>query len=245
MLPRLTCRISRPDRVEPRMTANDTRGRAFIGIVIALSLVGFVVFVTEREAFEYFSSFMVMVREEHLVAAVLIYIVSMVIATTVLALPGSAFGIIAGALFGPLWGTLWCVLGASLGAVGSFLVGRYFLRDVVRERLESHPQMAHWLSGEHEGSILVLAVTRLIPIFPFNLQNFAYGATDMNLSTYTFWSTLFLVPGTAIYTFLAGGLLDEEHRMFYVMTAIVLSGIVALVAYLMKRRFVQRRSIGS
>ena len=44
-------------------------------------------------------------------------------------------------------------------------------------------------------------ITRLVPLFPYNLQNFAYGVTDMPLKTYAVGTFLFMLPGTAMYTF--------------------------------------------
>ena len=128
-------------------------------------------------------------------------------------MPGALFAIAGAVLFGPLEGTLWCSLAATVGAVGAFLAGRYFLRDAVRPRVMRCGPLRRWLfSGSRRNEVLTLAVTRLVPLFPFNLQNFAYGITDMPLSVYAGATFAFIIPGTALYAFGAAGVLDEASR---------------------------------
>ena len=112
--------------------------------------------------------------------AVAAYLALTIVGCALLAVPGALFAIAGAALFGPLEGTLWCSLAATVGAVGAFLAGRYFLRDAVRPRVMRCGPLRRWLfSGSRRNEVLTLAVTRLVPLFPFNLQNFAYGITDM------------------------------------------------------------------
>lgn len=63
------------------------------------------------------------------------------------------------------------------------------------------------------NELFVLMVTRLVPVFPFNLQNFAYGITDIRFSTYAIGSLIFMLPGTAMYTVGTAGLADKENRL--------------------------------
>lgn len=69
---------------------------------------------------DWYGNLQQMVKTNFLQAA-LIYIVVMVIASVVLAVPGVTFAIIAGAIFGPWWGTLLCVLSATLGAIAGLI----------------------------------------------------------------------------------------------------------------------------
>ena len=117
----------------------------------------------------------------------------------VLALPGSALTVVAGALFGSGLGIVLVSVAATLGASLSFLVSRYFARDAT----------AAWLSGketfrkldqltEEQGAVIV-ALTRLVPVFPFNLLNYGFGLTKVPFWTYAFWSWLCMLPGTVLY----------------------------------------------
>jgi uncharacterized membrane protein YdjX (TVP38/TMEM64 family) len=120
-------------------------------------------------------------------------------AGTVAAIPGSALTIAAGALFGSVWGFVVVNIGATLGAALAFLVSRYFARDAV----------ARWVSGserfrrldrltEEHGSIIV-AITRLVPLFPFNLLNYGFGLTRVSFGTYLLWTWLCIIPGDFLY----------------------------------------------
>ena len=114
-------------------------------------------------------------------------------------IPGSALTVAAGGLFGSWLGVILVSLSSTIGASFSFLIARYFARDAV----------AHWLSRrekfkkldrmtEEHGAVMV-AITRLVPIFPFNLLNYGFGLTGIPFWTYLFWSWLCMLPGTVLY----------------------------------------------
>jgi len=125
---------------------------------------------------------------------VLIYIVG-----TVAVLPGAAITIVAGALFGTVVGVIAVDIGATIGASLAFLIARYFARDAVVNWLSKSAkfQKLDHLTEEH-GAIIV-ALTRLVPIFPFNLLNYGFGLTKVPFWTYVFWTWLCILPGTILY----------------------------------------------
>jgi len=45
-------------------------------------------------------------------------------------------------------------------------------------------------------------LTRLSPIFPFNLLNYAFGLTKVSLKHYFFASWLGMIPGTIMYVYI-------------------------------------------
>lgn len=180
-----------------------------------------------------------MVKENFLLAS-LIYIGSTVIASVLLAVPGVTFAIIAGLLFGPWIGTLLCSIAATLGAVFSFIVGRFFLKDTIKPMAVKNKYLKKWLFSENGyDDMFVLMITRLIPVFPYNLQNFAYGTTDMKLSKYTIGTFIFIVPGTAMYTVGAAGFADEKNRIIYIAAAILIAVVVSIMGYLLKKRYIK------
>jgi uncharacterized membrane protein YdjX (TVP38/TMEM64 family) len=124
----------------------------------------------------------------------LIYIVG-----TVCALPGSALTALAGVIFGSVVGVVCVSIGATIGASLAFLIGRYFARDAVANWLARNAkfQQLDRLTEEH-GAIIV-AITRLAPIFPFNLLNYGFGLTRVKFWTYVFWTWLCILPGTILY----------------------------------------------
>ena len=180
-----------------------------------------------------------MVKENFLLAS-LIYIGSTVIASVLLAVPGVTFAIIAGLLFGPWIGTLLCSIAATLGAVFSFIVGRFFLKDSIKPMAVKNKYLKKWLFSENGyDDMFVLMITRLIPVFPYNLQNFAYGTTDMKLPKYTIGTFIFIVPGTAMYTVGAAGFADEKNRIIYIAAAILIAVVVSIIGYLLKKRYIK------
>lgn len=131
------------------------------------------------------------------VAFVAIYILA-----CVLFLPGSILTIGAGVIFGVVRGSIYASIAATLGATAAFLVGRYFARDWVAARLEGYPKFkAIDQAVGREGWKIVL-LTRLSPVFPFNLLNYAYGLTRVSLRDYVLTSWAGMIPGTILYVYL-------------------------------------------
>ena len=89
------------------------------------------------------------------------------------------------------------------------------------------------------NELFVLMITRLVPVFPFNLQNFAYGITDIRFSTYAIGSLIFMLPGTAMYTVGIAGLADKENRLLYIGIAVVLAVVVTIIGMILKKRYLK------
>ena len=178
--------------------------------------------------------------QDNLLGVIAIYMAVTVIGSVVLALPGVTFAILAGLIFGPILGTVLCTVSATAGAVLAFLAGRFFLRDSIRPAAMKNKYLKKWLFDESgKNQLFVLMITRLVPVFPYNLQNFAYGVTDISFVTYTVGSFVFMIPGTAMYTIGTAGLADAENRMLYIGVALGIAVVVILAGLVLKKRFVE------
>jgi uncharacterized membrane protein YdjX (TVP38/TMEM64 family) len=103
---------------------------------------------------------------------------------TLLFIPGSILTLKGGCLFGLFWGSIYVLIAAIIGATLAFLIGRYLSRDWVSQQIEKHPKFkALDLAVATEGWKIVL-LTRLSPLFPFNLLNYAFGVTQVSLRDY-------------------------------------------------------------
>lgn len=176
--------------------------------------------------------------QDNLLLAVLIYMVLTVVGCVVLALPGITFALFAGILFGPWLGTLVCLVATTVGAVLAFLVGRYFLHDSIKPLVMKNPWLKKVLfEAEGRRDVVVLMITRLVPLFPYNLQNFAYGITDMGLVPYTLYTFLFMLPGVAIFTIGSAGLTAEGNCWLYFAAAAILMIAVLLLGGIVRKRY--------
>lgn len=121
-------------------------------------------------------------------------------AATVLFLPGSVITLAAGALFGPIWGALYCLTGATLGAALAFLIARYLAGDWVQARAKG--LLERLVRGVEAEGWRFVAFIRLVPLFPFNLANYALGLTRIPFWSYLLATLIFMVPGALAYGWL-------------------------------------------
>ena len=135
-------------------------------------------------------------------AGVLAPIVFMLIyaLATVLFLPGSVITLAGGALFGPVLGTLYNLTGATLGAVLAFLISRYLASDWVADKAGG--KVKQLINGVEGEGWRFVAFVRLVPLFPFNLLNYALGLTKIRLLHYLIATYVFMLPGAIAYTYL-------------------------------------------
>ncbi len=165
------------------------------------------------------------------VAFLALYVVAVVAA-----IPGSAITVAAGALFGSVLGTILVSIGSTVGAGLSFLIGRYFARGAVEgwlganERFRKLDRMT-----ERHGAVMV-ALARLVPLFPFNLVNYGFGLTRVPFWTYLFWSWLCMLPGTVVYVVGADALTraiadGTEPWMLLGALVVVIAALLVLVRF--------------
>ncbi len=123
--------------------------------------------------------------------------------------PGSVLTLGAGVIFGILKGTIVVAVSATLGATAAFLVGRYLARDWVVSRFEKSEKFQAIDKGVAEQGWKIVGLTRLSPVFPFNLLNYAFGITRVSLRDYVLASFFGMLPATLMYVYvgsLAGDL---------------------------------------
>jgi uncharacterized membrane protein YdjX (TVP38/TMEM64 family) len=124
-------------------------------------------------------------------------------AAVVAAIPGSPITVLAGLLFGSVVGTIVVSAASVSGATLAFLIARYFARDSIAKWLQGNERFMRLDALTERHGALMVAVTRLVPLFPFNLLNYGFGLTRVRFWTYVFWSWLCMLPGTVLYV--AGG----------------------------------------
>ena len=128
---------------------------------------------------------------------VLLYVVA-----CVLFLPGSVLTLGAGAVFGIFRGICLSSLAATLGASAAFLVGRHLARGAVEKRTAVNPTFRSMDDAVAREGWRIVLLTRLSPLFPFNLLNYAFGITRVTFREYVLASWLGMLPGTVLYVYL-------------------------------------------
>ena len=166
--------------------------------------------------------------------APLVYI-GLYLISTVFFLPGSPVTILAGFVFGPLWGIFYASVASIISVSVAFLIARYVARDLVESWVKGNTQFRKIDEQVEEQGWRILMFTRVIPIFPFNLQNYAYGLTSIPFSTYVLVSAIFMLPGTAVFVQLGGAFVSGEGNIWKTLLYLGIAGVLMLLLSLIPR----------
>ena len=139
------------------------------------------------------------------------YIVIYILAC-VFFIPGSILTLGAGVLFGVMKGSIIVSIASTLGATCAFLVGRHIAREWVSRKIQANPKFQAIDEAVAREGWKIVGLTRLSPIFPFNLLNYAYGLTRVSLRDYFFASWFGMMPATVMYVYI-GSLAGEIARI--------------------------------
>jgi uncharacterized membrane protein YdjX (TVP38/TMEM64 family) len=131
-----------------------------------------------------------------IVAFIAVYILA-----TVFFIPGSILTLGAGFVFGVVYGTITVSIASTVGAFLAFLVGRYVARDWVAAKTGDNPKFKSIDEAVGREGWKIVLLTRLSPIFPFNLLNYAYGLTGVTGRAFFFASWIGMLPGTVMYVY--------------------------------------------
>jgi len=183
-------------------------------------------------------------------AFVLIWVIA-----TVLLLPGLPISIVGGLIFGAVWGSVWTTVGANIGAAGAFLIGRYAARDMVAGWVEKNAALRKIDDGVRRQGWRMLMITRLVPIFPFNIQNYVYGLTDIPFKTYVLVTLPCMIPATIAFNFAAGSAREVilsggqpeavKKTIVYLAVAAVFFVLLSLIPGWVKKRYAKDEVLAS
>ena len=120
---------------------------------------------------------------------------------TVLLIPGSLLTLGSGVLFGLVWGSVYVFFAATLGATLAFWLGRTVARDWVSNKISAYPKFTAIDTAVAKEGFKIVFLTRLSPLFPFNLLNYAFGITQVSLKDYVLGS-VGMIPGTILYVYI-------------------------------------------
>ncbi len=170
-----------------------------------------------------------------------LYILLFIIATLFL-LPGSILVIAGGIVFGPLLGTLFSLIAATLASSCSFLLARWLGRDLLLKYVGYSHTFQAIEKGIARNGIDFLILTRLIPLFPYNIQNYAYGLTTIAFWPYTLISALTTLPGIVIYTVMASDLANEGITLRFILQ-LCLAGLALFILVQLAKLYARHKHV--
>jgi uncharacterized membrane protein YdjX (TVP38/TMEM64 family) len=160
-----------------------------------MTLIAFVSFNRELFSPEIIKSFIEDLGVFAPIVFVLIYIFA-----AIAFLPSFIFTMLGGLVFGVAWGGIYSLIGATIGAMLAFLASRYIGSGWLEKSSSGLIQKLR--DGTQEKGWRFVAFTRLVPVFPYNLQNYGYGLTKMSCWQFTLTTFLAMIPSTFIYAYL-------------------------------------------
>jgi uncharacterized membrane protein YdjX (TVP38/TMEM64 family) len=134
--------------------------------------------------------------EAHAAIAPLLFLAIHVVAS-LLFVPRTLLGLVAGGVFDFWWGLVWAATGSVLGAIAGFLVARYVNSGMID--LENLPRLGPVLQRAEAGGWRAVTMLRLIPVIPHSFTNYALGLTRLPLGGYALGSFLGQLPMTVAY----------------------------------------------
>jgi uncharacterized membrane protein YdjX (TVP38/TMEM64 family) len=166
--------------------------------------------------------------------------VAFVLAFMLLALvpiPSTFWVLLGGGLFGPGAGALLSVVAATTSATMAFLLARHLARDWVQVR--AGPRLRRVMGGVEAEGWRFVAMTRLIPVFPFAPTNYALGITGIRLRSYVFTTGVALIPNLTAYAWL-GYAAREAMTGAEDLIELILVGLAVIALVLFLPGFIRR-----
>ena len=212
----------------------------YIKLIIFIALVIIILILNNNyklyEKINNLDNFKFMINE-NIIKASIIYIIITAIGSSVLALPGVTFALFSGILFGPILGIILCSISATMSASISFIILRFFLKDSVKPLIEKNKYLNKILFEDgNKNAIMLLMITRLVPLFPYNIQNFAYGITDISFTLYTIYTFIFMLPGISLFTIASAGIISKENRILYFLISGIIFVFVLTISIYLKEK---------
>jgi len=144
---------------------------------------------------------------------------------SILFFPGTPLTLLAGATLGVFWGTVVSLVGNTLGAALAFLFSRFLFQDLVKRKIVSrYKKISSYEEAFFEKGLSTVLFLRLIPLFPFNVLNYALCVTRVSFKDYFLGTFLGIIPGTFLFVYFG----DSVAQFNYVHIIFSLIGILGL-----------------
>lgn len=163
--------------------------------------------------------------------APLVFIGLMAAAVVISPIPSLPLDLAAGATFGPWLGTTYAVIGAEIGAVLSFLIGRALGRELIARLLRREVAFCETCSDHH--LVILVLVSRLVPVFSFDVISYGAGLTNMSLAAFALATLAGMVPPTFALVYFGSSVVSAQLPL-------ILSGGAVVAVFLLAPKLVTR-----
>lgn len=157
-------------------------------------------------------------------------------------LPGQFLAIVAGITYGWALGGALTVIGATIGSSVSFVIGKYLARDYIVSKFSGNPVFQKIEKGVTENGISFLILTRLVPVFPYAIQSYAYALTPMKAGVFTGISFITMLPASFIYAYLASEIVVSGFSL-KLLIEFAVAGIVLFAISFIPKRLAKKKNI--
>ena len=185
-----------------------TLAKTLIVIFLVVDIAAALLFLPFRHWFVEFEQFVKNLGPLGPIAMAFAYVI-----TTILFIPGSALTIGSGTLFGLKTGFLVVLVGANFGALCAFLLARTLLREKVVRWAQSNPKFRSLDRAVGNQGFKMVFLSRLSPVFPFNLLNYFLGLTAISTTAYVLANLFGMLPGIFLYVYIGAAARDALAGM--------------------------------
>jgi len=152
------------------------------------------------------------------------------VVTSVLMVPRGVPALLAGLLLSPFVAVPAALCGIALGASVSFLLGRWLGRPYLAGRTAAAAPDARlarlqaWLDRDGTRAVVY---ARILPVFPFGLLNYLFGATTVRMLPFVLGTAAAIVPSTTAYV-LVGASADHPGSPAFLLSVGMVASVGAL-----------------
>jgi uncharacterized membrane protein YdjX (TVP38/TMEM64 family) len=148
-----------------------------------------------------------------------------------------------GLIFGPLLGSALVLIFATGSSLIPFFLARRLGSEWIAEKLKGKNIENMLKRSEGSGGFLFVLLMRLIPVLPWEIQNYIGGLSKVPVLTFVLATILGIIPGSVSLVLLGSAISDPTSWEFYF--AIGLNLVIALIPTLalhFKRRKEKKQS---
>jgi len=171
-------------------------------------------------------------------------VVGVIVGVTLLValVPRTPISVACGVLFGPLTGSVCALAVTMVAAAVTFLAGRLLGRQSVarwahrgRRGGRAWAAVEGWIARE---GVLAVAAVRSLPVAPYGLVGYAYGASGVRVRDYAVGTLLASSPSAVTYALLGAAVVAAEDATPLSLLPLALSVVLSTAVAIRTRRHV-------